>query len=361
MNRLRILCCAALFVVVIANPALAQCGGFGANPTDWEPDGQALQACFDANSYVYLDPGYPGYIVDHQVMVRSHIRLITSSGSKAKLLAHPALNRPIFHFEPDAYDYEMSELIFDGNKWQRTDFSGCDVEYKWQGSNILAKGTNFRIHHIDTVNAQCGTGLEVVGNDFAVYSVYAAYNGFSKDEANGHWADGITILRCTRGTVSGNWSHENTDVGLMVFGGSGCSVEWNDIRNYERYSFAGLSLGDRNANNDFAGGWIAHNNIESGYNMLSTGIQVGPHPEAWIMNNAGEIRYNHVSGAVVNLVVEGINDGVVMDNDLHDAQGDRHNLCPGFSANYTAAHFGIATLAPGYICKEFHSCSIGCQ
>jgi len=168
------------------------------------------------------------------------------------------------------------------------------------------------------------------------------------------------VLRCTRGYVHHNWSVENTDVGLMVFGGTGCRVQWNEVRNHDRYTFAGMAFGDRNADNSFDGGIISDNDIEAGYDTISTGLQLGTHPDPWVIRNVGDVRNNRISGAVVNLLVEGIDNGVIADNDLTGAQGTRHNVCPGFSANYTAAHFGSANLQPGYVCKEFHGCSDNC-
>lgn len=190
-----------------------------------------------------------------------------------------------------------------------------------------------------------------------MYSVYAAYNGFSKDEAESKWADGITVLRCTGGWIHNNWIYENKDVGMAIFGGTSCFIQWNDIANFQRYAFAGVTLSDKNGNNDFGGGQIGSNWITSGYEKMSTGMYVGGHPTPYVIQNAGEILNNRIDGAVVNLWIEGIGGAYVADNWMLNAQGSRQNLCPGVSGNYFANDFGSANIQGGWTQFSVHSCS----
>ena len=252
----------------------------------------------------------------------------------------------------------MSELTVDGDKYNRLDDTGCTNEdnYAWEGSNILARGSNYTIHHIDTINAQCGSGLELVGNDIHVYSVYAASNGFSVDEAT-KWADGITVLRCTSGYIHNNWVYENTDVGIAIFGGTDCAIRWNDIANFERYAFAGMTLNDNGNDNGWYNGQIGSNWITSGYEKMSTGLYIGGHPSPYSIIDMGDVVNNRIEGAVVNVWIEGVESGWFHDNWMLNPQGTRHNLCLGTSGNYLVNDFGLATIQGGWTVFSVHSCS----
>src|SRR2546430_10732555 len=87
-------------------------------------------------------------------------------------------------------------------------------------------------------------------------------------------------------------------------------------------------------------------------NMLGFGIAVGCHPwgackgayaqNVWVHNNTS-------TGAVVNMAVDGVNGGIIENNVLRFAQGDRVLNCPGHGADYTAAHFfDLRSLQPRY-------------
>lgn len=104
-----------MVVLLLADsPAFAQnCPA--ANPSDWTPDNVEIQACLDAGNQVLLQPGNPGYIIADKIRFRADDRLFTSVGGKARLLAHPDLDGPLLQVQ-DANDYEISEIIFDGNK-----------------------------------------------------------------------------------------------------------------------------------------------------------------------------------------------------------------------------------------------------
>jgi hypothetical protein len=177
--------------------------------------------------------------------------------------------------------------------------------------------------------------------------VITADNGYSKDEyPAGAWSDGITVLRCDGGSVHDSWLLNNTDVDLVVFKGIGCTVRNNQITNDARYVFAGLKIGDSGEDSSvsLAGSLIHHKMVYSGSNLLSFGILVGHHPwNSGTISDVGEVSHNSSTGAVVNLAVDGIGGGLVINNSTSGAQGNRGFHC-GFSANYTAAHWGSASI-----------------
>jgi len=363
VNRLR-----AALLVVAAGMALEGVA-FGQNcpaavPNDNTTDNYALQACLDAGTELILTPGT--YWINDKIRFRSDDKKLTSVGGKATLKAQPDLNGPIIEVQ-GANGYVISELILDGNKANRAFYSECynsGNHFPGQaGSNGFFSGNDYKLHHIDTINAMCGSGLQVKGNNFEVYSVYAARNGKMSSEAPGieaPWADGITLERCDGGYVHDNNIVDNTDVGLFVFRGVNCSIQHNTITQTTRYAFEGLGMGDPFANSSFSGTTVWYNTITIALNKATRGLGVGPHTGglsfAWT-TNAGSVRYNSISGAVVNLAVDGIQGGTVTNNTTSNAQGSQGLVC-GTAANYTAGHFTGATVSGGYVCRAYDA---GCS
>jgi hypothetical protein len=88
--------------------------------------------------------------------------------------------------------------------------------------------------------------------------------------------------------------------------------------------------------------------------MMAFGIAVGYEPW-WHEGNgldaftpdAGSITNNTISGAVVNLAIEGIGAGYVADNTMSGHQGSFGFGC-SLSMDYSAHFFGTATIQPGW-------------
>lgn len=191
-----------------------------------------------------------------------------------------------------------------------------------------------------------GSGLEVSGNNYAIYQNYFAANG---RDFGGEWADGLTLLSCNGGTINNNQFLDSTDVSIVLFASNGgCQIRWNLIENYSRYSFAGLAVGDGTTNN--VGGSISNNEIGAGNNRMLFGINVGG--QWWtggvvMVPNIGEVVGNRVTGAYANLVVNGLQNGVFIDNVSQSPQGSSPT-CFG-PQHYTAAYIGGGmTLQPGW-------------
>ncbi len=338
---------AAAILLLHSATASAQCAG--ADPNDWNDDRAALQACIDSSVNLYLEPGNPGYVVDSdKLRIRPPLRLLTSTGSgKARIIAGNSLLGPMLEFDPAINNYEISELIIDGRKEYRThNLWACGSSlYAGHGTNVLAKGAYFRIHHLDIINALCGAGIEVTGNDFEIWSLYVADNGF---ESNDHWADGLVSHRCDSGSIHDSWFINNTDVALGV-GHGACIVTFNTIRQTSRYAFAGMVIG---SNFSHAGSQYKYNTIESGYNLMTFGLSVGSHawkPSEWIQD-VGEVMGNSITGAVINLAVDGVLAGTVTGNSFSNPQGNKAmNGCPSYpAANYTIGHFGATIVQAGW-------------
>lgn len=355
VTMVRTLCLLLLVVLGFAGQASAQCAAYGANPYDWTPDDTALNDCFAANSHVYLDRGNPGYIINQGLVLRSNQRLVTSSGDKAILRAGPNLIVAMLQVF-GGHDYELSELIFDGRKWERARTDQCLPNTR-NGLNLDLSGSNYRVHHLDVVNAMCLSGAFARGESFEIYSVLFADNGFPASDPAQRWANGMHVTRCTDGFIHNNWFVDNSDVGLAIVSGHNCQVLWNEVTNYNTEGFAGIHVGDTPDNpQDLTGAVVAYNTVNSGYNKLPFGLAVGPHPwnSSYTYGHVGEVRNNTITGAVVNLAVDGISSGYIGDNVASGNQGDRGFNCAGFSANITAIHFGSATINQSYIPKHYH-------
>lgn len=339
-----------------------------ADPSDANPDSAAINACLAAHLAVYLVPGSPGYIIDDDIHVARTGATLSSVGGKATLRADPGLARAMVRGEAD--NITITELILDGNRQNRTTSAFCTNPETgrypgFYGSNLIVAGIGFSVHHVDTVNAMCGSGLEASGTNFTVHSVYSASNGeeAATDGTGGKWADGITVLRCNSGNVHDNYMLDNTDVGLVVFKGTNCMVRYNTVVNSSRYAFAGLKVGDPGAESEssLAGSLFHDNQVTSGYNLMTFGLMVGNHP--WnansLMTDVGEVSYNTVSGAMANLVVDGIAAGTIVSNSMNNPQGTR-KMGSGCwrNANYTASDFGNAVLQAGWVLQSFDP---GCQ
>jgi len=157
-------------------------------PNDGVDDGAQIQACLDAGTQVILVPGV--YDIEVKIRFRSDDLLLTSEGGKATLRARPWLADSLLQVQGANY-YELSELIFDGARDNRyasvldeicdpcRDYppDQCPTYAGARGSNFHFQGEGFVIHHIDTINAACGSGMEGTGEYFQIYSVYAADNG----------------------------------------------------------------------------------------------------------------------------------------------------------------------------------------
>ncbi len=65
--------------------------------------------------------------------------------------------------------------------------------------------------------------------------------------------------------------------------------------------------------------------------------------------NAGSVTGNTVSGAVVNLAIEGIGTGYVQGNVTFSPQGNAGFSCNSVTADYTAHWFGNASIQGGWL------------
>ena len=329
-----------------------------ASPSDGIEDSFAIQACLNQGGLVSLSPGRsPGYLIERGLKMAGNTTL-TSTGGKATLAAHSTLGaEPIL--DVLGSNWHISEMAIDGKKSERDPWGLCWSGDK-RGYNLRVDGSDFSITHVDTVNAMCGTGLEVVGTNFEIAFVFSAYNGREVGEwpnAPYQFADGMTVVYCENGHIHDNTFIDNTDFDLLFGGGPDCSVHHNEIYHQIRFAFAGLNVGNMDA-----GKWDGHgskwrgnhhgsnffqNQVSSRPGMLMYGLSIGSHPftpdlDTFMVFNAGGFTQNTSTGAQVNLIVEGVLNGEIYGNTLENPQGNRaeYNSCR-ISTNYISGHTGF--------------------
>lgn len=142
----------------------------------------------------------------------------------------------------------------------------------------------------------------------------------------------------------------------MIGGGINCNASFNTITHTASYGFAGLGIayfapyyGKHN------GSVYSNNTITSSFNKLGAGLVVGIHPwpnENYVYDPV--VTSNTISGAVVNLLVDGVSGGQVQGNSMSGAQGTRGLNGCGSSSNYDAADFVGTSLQPGWVSRTHH-------
>lgn len=166
---------------------------------------------------------------------------------------------------------------------------------------------------------------------------------------------GLTLVRCTGGSVHDNFFEENTDIDLVVANGAACEVKFNTIRHWGRYGFAGLHVAKFEQSDNHAGSRYRNNDIYSEPDRLAFGLIVGMHPwnSGLTLADGGSVEYNSISGAVVNLAVDGIDAGTLVGNSTSNARGSRGFNC-NIPANYTIGHYGWASLQPAWDGERYY-------
>jgi hypothetical protein len=337
----------------------------GANGNDDQPDDSFIQACLDAGGTIVLDADVStGYRIDSGLVLKVSGTTLTSTsnyGTKALLIATPALSMPILSVETSSVsNYVLSNLFFYGNKFDRDGAYLCAEGNRWRATSVELRGSGFLVDNVESSGAPCASSMSVETSNFEIRNSWFANNGFPQEERpswNGPWADGLTVLNCGGGYVHDNHFVDNTDVDLVV-GGGNCRVEWNTIDHYNEFGFAGIHVGWFNGfNGNHSGSTFNHNTVTCHtVNKLAGGIVVGMDPwdpsRPWVQNPS--VTSNTSTGAVVNLLVDGVNGGEVTGMTLSGAAGNRgHNNCP-YADNHTAAHFTESlTMQDGWVFRIY--------
>ena len=372
----RALLLAAVFVALQQQAVLGQSCG---NPYDTTDDSAALENCLDdVNATVSLTAGvvgvggYYGYRVHSTVTVQANNVTLTRSGGSgyAVLVGYGSASSPHGLYqnaaarilEAHVSGFTISHIRIVGLK----DLS-LEAQSGWNCSehqNAWFTGS-FAVDDVISEKAICGSALAVSGS-FEVENSKFLNNGYEQGGSTyPSWADGLTVHDCDYGSsVHDNEMIDSTDVGLVIGGGAGCTLSYNLIRNNYgtsgHHAFAGIHVGwFPGGDGDHGANTIEYNTVESGYEGMAFGLVVGFAPwwdtsqgEAdirWVFD-AGTIVNNTISGAVVNLAIEGIDDGTILYNSVSGSDGNWHlgSLCNAGSYDFTAHRMGDATVQGGW-------------
>ena len=347
--------------------AAAQCSCNSANPNDNNDDACHINMCLASGGTVALERGSPGYILEHGLdIVVNGTRLTSVDEEKVLFIAKSTLEDTMLRAD-EVDDFVLENLIFDGRKDLRQDVAAefCEGYRGLYTSNLRLIGSGFELDHVDSINAVCGSALEVAGSNFEIHSGFFANNGHPAGTSGWGaepWADGITITLCDGGYIHNNDVVDNTDIGIVVGQGENCSILWNAIEQVDTYVFVGLHIGAFQQSIAHTGALYQFNQIDSAQDKMSVGLMVGDHPweESEYITDSGETLENEINGAVVSLSIDGIEDGVVLDNELYNDQGSAGLFGCTYSGPYTAYDFGItATIQGGYASRWYHNGTCG--
>jgi parallel beta-helix repeat protein len=334
----------ALAILAVPN---AQAAGCSVTPDTGAPVDAALNACLALPGVVSLAPGE--YIVDSGLVLgASNLTLtaaVPASPPNVVLKAGPNLQTHILTAPQGSgvINDTVSFITFDANRAVRQ----TQPYYQTICTNTTARqnagtilywaGVGFTFANNQSINAMCGSGLKIDAVGFTVRdnNFYDLGLGRYEKEADpslpaGPWSDGITLGYCKNATVSGNTITDATDIGIVSFGGTGCTIQNNTIKQEDMHAFAGLAFHGTGANSTVSDQDSSIiNNTVIGNGMMSFGISYGPKP--WYTSSSvrfGTVTGNTVSGAVVDLAVEGVTGGQVGNNTLTAPASLRPVKCP---------------------------------
>ena len=176
------------------------------------------------------------------------------------------------------------------------------------GNNLSADGTGWTVAYVRSENSPCAN-TAIGGTSFSFHDNYLVHSG----SVGGPVGDGLDLFNLGfGGEIYNNTIADSTDIGFISWGAQGVHVHDNHIDNTNFYGQAGFNVGSQGGHvpGDHTGSVYENNSVTSAYNMLGIGILLGAHP--WStdpgddVTNAGTVINNSSSGAVINLMVEGI-------------------------------------------------------
>jgi len=203
----------------------------------------------------------------------------------------------------------VDHIILDGNRAGRLGSAAaaaCASGNNRKGFNSFARGSGHTFTYNASVNTLCGTGMEWRADGATIMSNYFVDNG---DHATtGLWADGLTIHEADDSTILGNTFFNNSDVALILGGGTNSIVNGNLIAQTTQAAFAGLMLDNFNGgtSGDFSGTIVTGAVIYCTAQLCDFGINLGPH--AWYLSPntiGGSVYGNTVYDAKICLNIDG--------------------------------------------------------
>ncbi len=366
LNRLVIVLSLTLvFLAGHVTDAAAQNYCTAANPSDSNDDYSALQTCLNGGGEIRLSTSGT-YLISQSLTLSSSTTLTSTGGGRATIRAMANIDGRLLNASGSSYT--IANIKFVGGRSNGEDAGDLPWEGSYEascgnhGQNVYATGSGILIDNVESTEATCGSAFVISASNFEIRNSYFHTNGREEGYSPNSWADGLTVHACNSCWIHDNTFEDNTDIGLVVGGGSGGTIEDNTISNFNLHAFAGLHVGwFPDGDGDHAGITYDSNTIYSDEDMMSFGLIAGFEP--WFnglvssahgfVSDAGSITNNEIEGAVVNLAIEGIADGYVSGNTMYNNRGDWGFGCSSISEQYTAHYFGQASIQNGWSPKWF--------
>jgi hypothetical protein len=342
------MCVVAGSASLFAQDTCPEAAADGITPAD-----QQIQACLDRSSHVTLGQGR--YLITSTIYpfryFSSGAQFSSIPGQTAVLVAWTGLVGTVVH-AGNSGGFSLHDFHIDGSLDQGRRCEGS------QGYNLSVEGNGWSVYNMESFNSPCAN-MVVAGDGFSVSNVYLWHSGTSHcgPGCGGPVGDGLDVEPGVGGEIAEITVADATDIGIVVGGGS----RWiHDARIYNtgHRGWAGFNVGNFNESGNHAGAVYENIIVTSGYNLLNMGLLLGAHPWStdpiYNVVNAGTFRNNSSTGAMINMVVEGIAGADSMSgNTTSNHQGGEY-AAPGCSGyEYTAWHFGAAPIQPGALGLQY--------
>jgi hypothetical protein len=239
----------------------------------------------------------------------------------------------------------VDHIVINGEKTARAGTSSgsqCAAMSNSYGYNLRIMCDDCTLTNSVTMNALCGTGCEVsgTGSGVVLWRNTVAHNGVHN--AQGMWADGVTVHDYASTTVADNEFIDNTDIDLIFGGCQSCIIQDNFIWHTTAFSggaFAALMIhawpsGATSGN--FTGSHTFGNVIDCGASRrCGFGLYLGP--DAWYYADTygGTVFHNVVDRAEQGVLIDDVRDMAVYDNRATNPASSTSASC---GARATAAY-----------------------
>jgi hypothetical protein len=321
-----------------------------------------IQTCLDRSNVVQLAQG--NYLLTSTIFPfrfrPDGAEFSSIPGQTATLVAAVGLLGNIVHAGNGHNGYRLHDIHIDGRLDQGRSASVCSTDGT-SGYNLSADGNSWFVYNIESFNSPCANMI-VDGSGIWVNTVFLWHSGLSHCGPNcgGPVGDGLDVMPGSGGEISNVTILDATDIGLASGGGSRW-IHNIHISNVNYRGWAGFNVGIFNGSGNHSGAIYEDIHVNSGFNLLNIGLLLGSHP--WSTDpsrnivNAGTFRNNSSTGAMINMVVEGIAAiDSMFGNTTSIHQGGEPFAAPGCSGyEYTAWHFNNppAAIQPGWQGLEY--------
>lgn len=296
----------------------------------------ALQACIDATPAAgVLEVPAGIFRIDHQVRIHARPIVLRTEGANAaaercapddhgcaELRASAAFGDTGGILQVQADGSVVDHLVIHGNKAGRQGTPSavqCSQYNNAYGHNMRMTCNGCTLSNSVTRDALCGTGCEVAGAGSGVTVTRNTIANNGVHDAEGMWADGLTVHEYADSTFTHNQIFDNTDVDLIFGACVNCMIQDNTIWHADAFSqssFAAMMIHTwPGQSGDYTGADVSGNTIDCGSSKrCGFGLLLGS--DAWYVTDVhgGSVHHNTVRNAQQGVLIDDVHDMAVYDN-----------------------------------------------